>query len=75
MQGFVFPDPLVSDSDVPQQAEWGPLIAYGASLEIFSDRGDTENYDRYYPMLKRQENVALSRTVQQYTAEQSVPRF
>jgi len=75
MQGFIFPIALVNDSDLPQQPEWGPLIAYGASLEIFSDRGDTENYDRYYPMLKRQENVALSRTVQQYSSEQSVPRF
>lgn len=75
MQGFVFPDELTDDSDTPSQAEWGPLIAYGASLEIFSDRGDTENYDRYYPMFKRYENVALGRTVQQYSAEQSVPRF
>lgn len=75
MQGFVIPDALVNDSDLPTQPEWGPLIAYGASLEVFSDRGDTENYDRYYPMLKRQENVALSRTIQQYTPLQGVPRF
>lgn len=75
MQGFIFPETLDSDSDVPQQPEWGPLIAYGAALELFNDRGDTENYERYYPMMKRYENVALSRTIQQYTAEQSVPRF
>lgn len=75
MQGFVFPKLLINDTDTPAQAEWGPLIAYGGSLEVFSDRGDTENYDRYYPMLKRYENVALSRTIQQYTQEQSVPRF
>ena len=75
MQGFVFPTPLVDDADLPAQPEWGPLIAYGGALEAFADRGDTENYDRYYPMLKRQENIALGRTIQQYTAEQSVPRF
>jgi hypothetical protein len=75
MQGFVFPNQLIDDGDTPTQPEWGPLIAYGAALEIFSDRGDTENYDRYFPMLKRQENVALGRTIQQYTAEQGVPRF
>lgn len=75
MQGFVLPTTLGVDTDIPAQPEWGPLIAYGAALEIFADRGDTENYDRYFPMLKRQENVALSRTIQQMTPEQGVPRF
>lgn len=75
MQGFVLPDQLSSDSDTPAQPEWGPLYAYGAALEIFSDRGDTENYDRYYPILKKFENVALGRTIQQYTPAQGVPRF
>jgi len=75
LQGFVIPDELASDSDAPSQPEWGPLIAYGAALEVFADRGDTENYDRYYPMLKRQENVALSITIQEYTPLQGVPRF
>lgn len=75
LQGFILPDALTNDSDTPTQPEWGPLIAYGAALEIFSDRGDTENYDRYYAILKRQENIALSRTIQQYTPMQGVPRF
>ena len=75
MQGFILPDQLVLDTDVPSQPEWGPLIAYGAALERFADRGDTENYDRYYAILKRQENIALSRTIQQYTPLQGVPRF
>lgn len=75
MQGFVLPDQLSSDSDTPAQPEWGPLYAYGAALEIFADRGDTENYDRYYPILKKFENVALGRTIQQYTPAQGVPRF
>jgi hypothetical protein len=75
MQGYVKPDLLSSDGDTPLQQEWGPLIAYGAALEIFSDRGDIESYDTYYPVFKRFENVALGRTIQQYTAEQSVPRF
>lgn len=75
MQGYVKPTTLTNDSDTPLQAEWGPLIAYGASVEIFSDRGDVENVDRYFPIFKRFENVALGRTIQQYTSEQSVPRF
>jgi hypothetical protein len=75
MQGYIKPVTLSLDSDTPLQAEWGPLIAYGASVELFSDRGDTENVDRYFPIFKRFENVALGRTIQQFTAEQSVPRF
>lgn len=75
MQGYINPNPLVNPGDMPTLPEWGPLIAYGASLDIFSDRGDVENYDRYYPILKRHENIALARTVQQYQAQQSVERF
>lgn len=75
MQGYIKPTSLTLDADTPLQMEWGPLIAYGASLEIFEDSGDTENFDRYYPVFKRFENVALGRTIQQLTSEQSVPRF
>ncbi len=75
MQGYIKPLSLVEDSDTPLQEEWGPLIAYGASLEVFNDTGDNDNYDAYFPIFKRYENVALGRTIQQYTSEQSVPRF
>ncbi len=75
MQGFIKPVSLVNPGDTPLQEEWGALIAYGASLEIFSDRGDEESYQSYFNIFKRYENVALGRTIQQYTAEQSVPRF
>ena len=75
MQGYIKPVFLVNDADKPLQEEWGPLIAYAASIEIFSDRGDEESYNAYFPIFKRYENVALGRTIQQLTVEQSVPRF
>lgn len=75
MQGFIAPIALVNPTDTPLQPEWGPCIAYGAAVEVFNDRGDTENADRAYATLKRYENVALGRTIQQYTPMQSVPRF
>lgn len=75
MQGYINPTQLVNTTDTPIQEEWGQLIAYGASVDIFSDRGDLAKYNEYFPLLKRYENVALARTVQQYQAEQSVPRF
>lgn len=75
MQGYVKPTLLVNDSDTPMQIEWGPLIAYGAALEIFSDRGDEESVNAYAGIFKRFENVALGRTIQQLSEQQSVPRF
>lgn len=75
MQGYIVPQILVNDTDTPLQVEWGPLIAYGAALQIFSDSGDNDNYQRYYDEFKRQENVSLGRTIQQLTAQQSVARF
>jgi hypothetical protein len=75
MQGYIKPILLEDLNDIPLQPEWGPLIAYGASIEIFSDRGDEESYQSYWPIFKRYENIALGRTIQQFTSEQSVPRF
>lgn len=75
MQGYIKPDLLSADADTPLQIEWGQVIAFGTALDIFTSRGDLDNYDRYYPIFKRFENVALGRTIQQFTAEQSVPRF
>lgn len=75
MQGYINPTQLVAETDQPLLPEWGQLIAYGAAVDIFMDRGDKVNYDKTYEVLKRFENVALARTVQQFQAEQSVPRF
>ena len=75
MQGYIKPTAFTLSTDMPLQPEWGPVIVYGAALERFSDRGDVENVERYTPIFKRFENVALGRTVQQLTEQQSVPRF
>ncbi len=75
MQGYIKPLELTSSSQKPTLEEWGQVIAYGAALDIFSDRGDLDSYNKYYPIMKRFENIALARTVQQYQAEQSVERF
>lgn len=75
LQGFIQPATLASDDDTPLQEEWGIYIAYGASLDIFSDRGDMGNYKEAYSIFKRYESVAISRTVTQLSSQQSVPRF
>jgi hypothetical protein len=75
MQGYVSVAPLVNLSDTPTLPEWGQLIAYGAALDIFSDRGDLDSYAENVPLLKRFENIALARTVQQFQANQTIPRW
>lgn len=75
MQGYIQPTQLTLGSDVAIQAELGPLIAYGAALQIWEDRGDKEKQSEAYDNMKRYENVALARTVQQFQGEQSIPRF
>lgn len=75
LQGFINQAQITTTTGVPLQTEWGQLIAYGASLEIFSDRGDWGAYQTIYPIFKRYENVALGRFVQQLENAQSVQRF
>lgn len=75
LQGFITQAELAAAGDLPLQTEWGQLIAYGAALEIFADRGDLGAYNATYPLLKRYENVALGRYVEQFSNAQSVPRF
>ncbi len=75
MQGFISQVQLINNASVPLLTEWGELLAMGAALDIFLDRGDLGAYGTYYPIFKRYENVALGRFVEQYTNAQSVPRF
>jgi hypothetical protein len=75
MQGFITQVQLAATGNSPLLTEWGELIAIGASLDIFLDRGDLGAYGTYYPILKRYENVALGRFVEQLQNQQSVPRF
>lgn len=75
MQGYINQIQLANGADTPLQTEWGQLIGYGAALQIFSRRGDLGQVNTYYPLLKRYENIALARYVQQLESAQSVPRF
>lgn len=75
LQGYIVVNQLTASGDSPTLTEWGQLIAYGAAFEIFQDRGDSAAANSIYPVLKRYENVALARNIQDYQAVQSVPRF
>lgn len=81
LEGFINPQPLpVSDPAGPDPAkptleEWGQCIAYGASFDIFMDRGDQVAAQNIWNVLKRFETVALGRTLQQYLNMRTRPTF
>lgn len=75
MQGFITQVQLTASNTSALLSEWGELLAIGASLDVFLDRGDLGAYNAYYPILKRYENVALGRFIEQLSNSQSVPRF
>lgn len=75
MQGYTVVNQLLESTSTPTFTEWGQLIAYGAAFELFMDRGDNVAAERIYSSLKRYENIAIARDIQNYQSQQSVPRF
>jgi hypothetical protein len=75
LQGYINQVQLSQGSDQPLFSEWGLLLAYGAAVEIYAARGDLIAYQNTWNLLKRYENIALARFVQQMESVQSVPRF
>lgn len=59
-----------SDSTLlPQIRQWWQLIALGAAMKIFEDRGDLENMQRFYPSYDQQKRLAQRRTLVEMTNE------
>lgn len=48
---------------LPQIRQWWQLIALGASMKIFEDKGDLENMQRLLPSYDMQKRLALRRTL------------
>ena len=75
MQGIQIPPALVSDDDVPFRTDLGPLIAYLASLEIFSDFNQPEQYQQTLIQYTRYKDVSMQDTYEEYLYQRSVPAF
>jgi hypothetical protein len=75
MQGIQIPAELVNMSDVPFRTDLGPLIAYGASLEIFSDFNQQDLYDQTLTQYNRYKDVSMQDTFEEYLYQRSVPVF
>ena len=69
------PTELLSIGDVPQITQWWMWIAYGASRFIFQDRMDVDSVDMITPEFERQQALALSTSMEQYTEQRSITPF
>jgi hypothetical protein len=75
MQGIQIPPEMVSLTDVPFRPDLGPLIAYGASLEIFADFNQMDQYDQTLTQFNRYKDVSMQDTYEEYIYQRSVPQF
>lgn len=75
MQGIQVPAPLVLTTDVPFRTDLGPLIAYGASLEIFSDFNQQDLYQQTLTQYARYKDISMQDTYEEYLYERSIPTF
>jgi hypothetical protein len=75
MQGIQIPPPLVNPNDVPFRTDLGPLIAYMASLEIFADFNQPDQYQQTLVQYTRYKDVSMQDTYEEYLYQRSVPSF
>lgn len=75
MQGIQIPKALTSDGSVPFRVDLGPLIAYGASLEIFADFNQMDQYEQTLTQYNRYKDVSMQDTFEEYLYQRSVPAF
>lgn len=62
---------LISSGQSPELKAWWELIAIGASMKIFTDRREIEQYQQYKPLYDEQLMYAVRRTIQQQTSQRS----
>jgi hypothetical protein len=67
---------FVNDTDYPTDYAWGPLIAYGAALEVLRESGETEEVQRLTEGFERELMIMRAKQTRQIPANaRSVPVF
>lgn len=62
---------FVSNTDTAQVKQWWQLIAWGAAIKIFEDRGDIESIARFAPLYDQQLKLVLRRTLVEMANERT----
>jgi len=73
IQVYVRPTELASNNPnaMPNFIEWWELIAMGASLKVFEDNGDMDQYQKFYPLYQNYKDIAQRRTLKQIATERA----
>lgn len=66
---------LQTESEELESDYFWRYVAYGASLDIFADFGEMEDYNKYYPVFRRYRSLVYARTNQQNMSQRTFPTF
>jgi len=69
IETFITPTQLLAGGSEPTLREWWQLLAYGASLKIFADRLDMENYTKVQILYNEQQRLVERRTMKQLSPQ------
>lgn len=75
LKAYRTPTSLVAGGSSPELSEWWQLLAYGASLKIFTDYGDFDQYQAYRPIYEEQLILMHRRTIKQYANQRAPSMF
>lgn len=75
MQAYKIFTALSDATDTPLLSEWGPLIAYGTSKQIFADFGELDAKREIEPDYQEQVDYVIRRTEQNLLNERAMPSF
>lgn len=62
-------------TEYPVQEEWGPVIAYGAAIEIAEDIGDMETVQKLVPRHEELKIRLMRKVHDQNDYQRSIPKF
>ena len=69
-------EPLLEPESAEVQSPYfWRYAAYGAALDLFSDYGEMDEYQKYYPVFMRYKSLVYARTNQQLMSQRSTPTF
>lgn len=75
LQGIQVPAPMIDLTDVPFRPDLGPLIALGASLQLFKRFNQMDQYDQYIPEYNRFKDISMQDTYEELLYVRSTPAF
>jgi hypothetical protein len=76
MEGIRIPTAFTGSlTQQPFRPDLGPLIAYGASLEIFADFNQMDQYEQTLVQYNRYKDVSMQDTYEEYLYERAIAKF